>query len=149
MKIQQVGRMKSDRLARTGVEPTTTDSNEVLFRRSMTNETNNAYLKHIESLIGNISEQGLVVAKRADMKELQKYRMMVTELINETVSNGFAFSKSANMSTRGRAKVFATIKTVNEKMDEMTKKLLNEETENINLLDDVDDIRGLLVDMYL
>ncbi len=149
MKIQQVGQMETNRLTRTEVGSANTDNSEVLFRRSFTNETNATYLKHVEGLIGNITEQGMIVAKRADMKELQKYRQMVTELLNETVSNGFAFSKSANMGARGRAKVFATIKKVNDKMDSMTKKLLEQEKDNINLLDDVDDVRGLLVDMYL
>ncbi len=149
MKIRQVGQMETNRLTRTEVGATNTESSEVLFRRSFANETNATYLKQIEGMIGNITEQGAIVAKRADMKELQKYRLMVTELLNETVSNGFAFSKSANMSSRGRAKVYATIKKVNDKMDSMTKKLLEQEKENINLLDDVDDIRGLLGDMYL
>ncbi len=149
MKVQQVGQLNVDRLTRTEKGATGIESNEVLFRRSFTNEANNTYLKYVEGLIGDITKQGEVVAKRADMTELQKYRFMVTGLINETVSNGFAFSKSANMSARGRAQVFATIKKVNDKLDEMTKKLLEQEKDNIDLLDDVDDVRGMLVDMYL
>ena len=38
---------------------------------------------------------------------------------------------------------------VNEKLDMLTKKVLEKEKENIDLLNDIDDIRGLLVDMYL
>ena len=106
-------------------------------------------MRRIEGLMADITRQGEVVAKRADMGELQKYRAMVTSLINETVSNGFAFKKSGGMNSRGRSKVFAMIQQVNEKLDNMTKKILEEQKDNLDLLNDVDDIRGLLVDMYM
>jgi uncharacterized protein YaaR (DUF327 family) len=69
-------------------------------------------------------------------------------LLNETVSNGFVFEKEGKLGVNGRSKIFATIKKINDKLDEMTQQLLEDEKKNINLLDDIDDIRGLLVDMY-
>ncbi len=106
-------------------------------------------MRQIEGLVRTIEEQGKRIKERADMSELQKYRENITKLINETVSNGFAFHKEGKLGPNGRSKIFAMIKTVNEKLDSLTKKILSEEKDNISLLDEVDDIRGLLVDMYL
>lgn len=149
MKIQNVNTLQMDHIARNEVEIVSSGSDEILFQRSLTQESEAAYMKRINQIVGDITRQGEIVAKRADMGELQKYRGMVTALINETVSNGYAFKKSGGMNSRGRSKVFAVIKKINDKLDQMTKKVLDEQKDNINLLDDVDDIRGLLVDMYM
>lgn len=150
MKVQNVGTMAMESLYRTEQEEGVAEQGkELLFRSKLTNESETVYIRRIEGLIGDIERQGKKLTERADMAEMQKYREMITSLMNETVSNGFAFSKEGKIGVNGRSKIFAMIRTVNEKLDSMTKKILNEEKDNINLLDDVDDIRGLLVDMFL
>lgn len=149
LKVNQVGTMMPGATARHETEEVESGSKELIFRSKLTTEKESAYLKRIEALIGDVERQGKKLTERADMAEMQKYREMITSLINETVSNGFAFAKEGRIGVNGRSKIFAMIRTVNEKLDSMTKKILSEEKENINLLDDVDDIRGLLVDMYL
>ena len=144
MKIQNVNALPMDRLARNDMEMAVNENNELHFSRKLTDQVEDIYVGRIQKMVGDIEKQGRVVARRADMAELEKYRGMITSLINETVSNGFAFKKSG-----GRSKVFAVIKKVNDKLDSMTAKVLSDEKDNLNLLDDVDDIRGLLVDMYL
>lgn len=134
---------------RVETEEVEIESKELIFRSKLTTEKESAYIRRIEGLIGDIEEQGKKLAERADMAEMQKYRELITGLVNETVSNGYAFAKEGKIGVNGRSKIFAMIRTVNEKLDSMTKKILEEEKDNINLLDDVDDIRGLLVDMYL
>ena len=140
--MESLHRMETD-------EEVTEQGKELIFRSKLTTETEQVYLKRIEGLVQDIERQGAKLAERADMAEMQKYREMITSLLNETVSNGFAFSKEGKIGVNGRSKIFAMIKTVNDKLDSMTKKILSEEKDNINLLDDVDDIRGLLVDMFL
>lgn len=149
IKVNHVNTMTPGTAPRIETEETSTGSKELLFRSKLTTEKESTYLKRIEALIGDVERQGRKLTERADMAEMQKYREMITSLINETVSNGFAFAKEGKIGINGRSKIFAMIRTVNEKLDSMTKKILSEEKDNINLLDDVDDIRGLLVDMYL
>jgi uncharacterized protein YaaR (DUF327 family) len=45
--------------------------------------------------------------------------------------------------------VYAVVKRINQKLDEMTAEVLREQTDNIRLLSIVDDIRGMLVDLLL
>lgn len=150
MKVQNVSGLAMETLHRVETEEDVSQGGkELIFRSKLTTETENVYIKRIEGLVQDIERQGAKLAERADMAEMQKYREMITSLMNETVSNGFAFSKEGKIGVNGRSKIFAMIRTVNEKLDAMTKKILSEERDNINLLDDVDDIRGLLVDMFL
>jgi uncharacterized protein YaaR (DUF327 family) len=127
------------------------DSSDVskVFRRELTNLSAQSHNKYITGLIDNITKQGEIVAKRADIKELQKYRQLITELLNENASNSFSFVKSEKFDSRGRHRVLTMLKKVNKTLDDLTTEVLKQEKDNITLLDMVDDIRGLLVDIFL
>lgn len=43
---------------------------------------------------------------------------------------------------------FVTVDTVDEKLEELTNMLLSEEKENLNLAATIDEIQGLIVDIY-
>ncbi len=119
------------------------------FRRQLNTVYNANYEKHIKDLTDSIYAQGAVVAKRADIKELQKYRELITQLVNETVSNSYAFSKLSKTDLNGRHKVFALIRRINQKLDDMASEVLKDQADNIALMQMADDIRGILVDMFL
>lgn len=106
------------------------------------------YEQYLKALKGRILEQGEIVGKKADIAEFYKYRALISELLNETVSNAYQFSRTSQFDQRGRHKVFALIRKVNVKLDELAAEILKNEAENIKLLSIVDDIRGLIVDLY-
>ena len=119
------------------------------FRRHM-NELNSAeYEDHLRVLKGKIDEQGEIVARKMDLKELERYRRLVAEMLNETTSNAFVYMKMERYDIHGRHKTFSIIKRVNQKLDEMAQEVLREQTDNIRLLNMADEIRGLLVDLLL
>ena len=120
-----------------------------MFARTLTDMNQNAHTEKIQRMCEAIFKQGEAVVKKADVTELQRYRSMIQELMNETVSNGFEFTKAGSFDARGRHRVFATINKVNSKLDELTSELLKEQKDEIEVLHKVDDIRGLLVDLFL
>ena len=120
----------------------------IAFQRRLSEEKGAAFEKHIALLTEEIERQGVLLCRRADMGEMQKYRGMITRLMNETVSNGYVFSKEEKFGGSKRGRTFAVIRMINEKLDAMTQKILKNEAGNLALLNDVDDIRGLLVDLY-
>ena len=119
------------------------------FQRQMTNLNQVDYEAYIQDLAERIGKQGEAVTKKADLSELQKYRELIAQLLNETTSNSFAFCKMDKFDARGRHKVYAVVKRINQKLDELTSEVLREQTDNIRLLSIVDDIRGMLVDLLL
>ena len=119
------------------------------FKRQLTSLSEANYERYIRELTDKIFEQGGIVAKKADIGELQKYRQLITQLLNETVSNAYVFSKTDKFDARGKHKVFASIRKVNEKLDQLTAEVLNEQSDNIKMLGIIDDVRGLLVDLFL
>lgn len=150
MLVETIAPSLAERSIKNAAEEGQKETGRVLaFERHLSEIKGAAYEKQIKTLIEDIERQGAVLCRRADMAEMQKYRGMITGLVNETVSNGYLFSKEERFGANGKSNVFAVIRRINEKLDEMTQKALSNEKENIDLLDDTDDIRGLLVDLYL
>jgi uncharacterized protein YaaR (DUF327 family) len=50
---------------------------------------------------------------------------------------------------KGRHKVNFVIRTINENLEELTREILSEQQDNLRILQMVDDIRGLLIDLFM
>lgn len=121
----------------------------VVFRRALSELGQEQHQRYMAELAQKIEEQGQRLGKRADIKELQKYRELIGEFIKETVSNSYAFNKENSYESRRRHKVFATVNKINAKLEELAKEVLSSEADNLAILNKVDDIRGLILDMML
>lgn len=119
------------------------------FQRHMSDTNTAEYEAYIKDLAERIRKQGELVNERVDITEFQKYRELITQLFNETASNSFKFCKMDKFDQRGRHKVFAVIRKVNKRLDEIAAMILEQEADHIKMLEAMDDIRGMLVDMLL
>lgn len=130
-------------------ETTEVESGEKVFRAQYDNLLEQESVEYIEGKMREITELGNKLCEKADMAQLNRYKALIRDLMNYTVSNGYRFSKSGGFDSRGRGKIYGLIKKVNEKLDELTNAFLHEESDNIDIVASVNDIRGLLVDMLL
>jgi uncharacterized protein YaaR (DUF327 family) len=149
MRISDINKASKDIQKNIIVDRRSSFDTSKVFKRELTTLSEQSHNKYITELIDKITKQGEIVAKRADIKELQKYRQLITELLNENASNSFSFVKSEKFDSRGRHRVLTMLKKVNKQLDDLTTEVLKHEQDNITLLDMVDDIRGLLVDVFL
>ncbi len=150
MKISKINHPLAESSARVVSDDAIKEPSTVLtFQRSMSNLTDARLESHIAVLVSDITEQGKRMSERADMREFHRYREMIRSLMDEIVSNGFAFSKFRKFDARGRNRTFALIEKVNAKLEEIMNELLRNEVDHLMLLSSVDDIRGMLVDMLM
>jgi len=125
------------------------ESEALLFKRTLTELTREAYIARLHDMKKNIDEQGRLLADKVDVKEFEKYRRLIREFIDEIVSNGYSFSKEDAFASKGRHRYIATIKIVDEKLDELGKQVMEENADQIEILSKIDDIRGLLLDLMI
>jgi uncharacterized protein YaaR (DUF327 family) len=70
------------------------------FQRRQHDTSTSEYEKYIRDLTEKIHQQGKLVSGKADIAEFQIYRALITELLNETVSNAYAFCKTSQFDAR-------------------------------------------------
>ena len=119
------------------------------FRGQLAKVEGNNYQLYLEELVNQITRQGEKMNKKIDIKELIAYKKLISEFLNSALGNSRKFSKQSLLDRRGRHKVYALVKKINEELDQLTQDVMNEEKDNIGILKRVEDIRGLILDMLL
>ena len=125
------------------------ESNETSFHSQLTRVEGRNFEERIKEIVGKIIEQGDKLAGKVDIRELKAYKNLISEFLDEVVANSHKFSKQNFLDRRGRYKVYAVIKQINEEVDLLTKEVLSGEKDNIKILQKLDDIRGLVFDITM
>jgi len=107
------------------------------------------YAARLSDMKQEIDEQGKRLADRVDVKDFEKYRRLIREFLDEIVSNGYTFSREDAYASRGKHRYIATVRVVDEKLDALGKEVLKEQADKIEILNRIDDIRGLLLDLMM
>lgn len=100
-------------------------------------------------MLEEITQQGDRIKKRMDIKDMKKYRLLIQEFLNEVVTRSHQFSRENSLDRRGRHRVYGIVKLVNETLDELAQELIQDETDSIGILGRIDEIRGLLLDIFM
>ncbi len=104
--------------------------------------------ERLNLMMEEIVMQGDKIVKRMDVRDMRRYRTLIKEFMNEIVNRSHKFSRENFLDRRGRHRVYGIIRLVDEKLDELAQELVNEECDKIAILAKVDEIRGLLLDIF-
>ena len=107
------------------------------------------YKDRLDELSRRIFEQGEKLARRVDIRELVQYKKLISEFLDEAVGSSHKFSKQSLLDRRGRHRVYALVKKVNEALEQLTEDVIGTEKDNIRVLQRVEEIRGLILDIAL
>ncbi len=99
-------------------------------------------------MMEDITQQGKTLGKRMDVRDMKLYRKMIKEFMNEIAGHSHKFSRENFLDKKGRHRVYGIVKQVNETLDELAAELLKEEKDHIAILSKIDEIRGLLLDIF-
>ncbi len=122
---------------------------ETDFRSQLDRAEGNSYEQHLEALVDEIIKQGEKLSKKVDVKEFRAYKNLISEFLDSTLGKSLKFSKRSLLDRKGRHKVYALIRRINEEVDKLARDVMDGERDNISLLKRMDDIRGLILDMIL
>ena len=148
MKVSNVRGTDPSRFQARGSEVRGADEGGgTVFRRTLTDLSRELYVAHMQEIRQRIEEQGQRLADKVDVKDFEKYRRLIREFLDEIVSNGYTFTKEDAYAARGRHRYIATVKIIDEKLDELGKEVMKEQADQIEILSRIDDIRGLLLDL--
>lgn len=100
-----------------------------------------------DNLIAEIKKQGEKFAKNPNLEELKLYKSMIMEFLKYVTEHMYAVEHHTG-GTRMRQKIYTVTKIIDEKLDALTQFVLSQQAQNINLLATLDEIRGLLIDLY-
>ena len=104
--------------------------------------------ERLNLMMQDITMQGERIKKRHDIRDMQRYRALIKDFLNEVVTRSHQFSRENFLDRKGRHRVYGIIRLVDENLDELAQELLKDEKDNILILDKIGTIEGLLLDIF-
>lgn len=104
--------------------------------------------ERLNLMMQDIVQQGERISKRNDIKDMQRYRLLIKDFMNEVVTRSHVFSRENFLDRKGRHRVYGIIRQVDKELDELAQELVKDETDNIAILAKIGQIEGLLLDIF-
>lgn len=139
MEISRVGRNAPVQGEKKAISNKNEFSQSFNFSRQKRNE------EQLQEMMDAIKKKGcrLVVTKcYADVKA---YKNSIREYLKSVLEYMYGIKKDISF---WQTQYFITVDTIDAKLEELTNSILNDEKENLNIASTVDEIAGLIVDIY-
>ena len=119
------------------------------FKFILTSKIDDASLaERLNLMMQEITQQGDKISKKKDIREMQRYRKLIKEFLNEVVTRSHVFSRENFLDRKGRHRVYGIIRLVDENLDELAQELVMDEKDSISILGKIGEIQGLLLDIF-
>lgn len=102
----------------------------------------------LATMMEDITQQGYKLGRRMDVRDMKLYRKLIKDFMNEIASHSHKFSRENFLDKKGRHRVYGIVRQVNETLDELAAELLKDEKDHLAILGKIDEIRGLLLDIF-
>jgi uncharacterized protein YaaR (DUF327 family) len=104
-------------------------------------ESLNKVLRQLDDLGGRL-------VRSFSLFDLKSYKDLLRHFLKETQGRVYVMRQQVGWSRFGKSKLYQRIERINLELDELTKITLNQQKDPLKMLNKLDEIRGLLVDLY-
>lgn len=118
------------------------------FQQLVQSQTEQIKNEELKQLMDKITEQGEKLARFRSFQDLVRFKHLIKGFLEKTVYDSYELNSSFSFNPRGDSKQLAIVKKVDEKLAELTEKIIEQEKKTVHLLDIIGEIKGLLVNLY-
>lgn len=101
--------------------------------------------QRLSKMLKDIEEMGKRFISTRSLEDAKEYKKKVQEYLGYIVKNIYILKREPGPFNYG---IHTRIEIINQKLDEVTKSLIEEQRETIVIADKIEEIKGLLVDVY-
>ncbi|NLB88922.1 MAG: YaaR family protein [Syntrophomonadaceae bacterium] len=134
-------------LKKTGVSEVTRRA-PVSFEQELTSKREGQVQYKMQELLAEIDKVNERLRKSLTINDLMFYKKLVKDFLKEASEQAFLVNQQRARSRRGRS-ILITIKTIDSEVEQMIDDFLRNKTEPTEVLEQLDKIRGMLVDLMI
>lgn len=113
------------------------------------NQEGQRYSKELlDKLLENIDDQGKKLILTKNLKELKAYKTLIKKYMDEVIKSAISIDDNLSYDQYGRSKRYKIIRQLDKKLLELTDSAIQKESDQIRLLDQIGEIKGLLINLY-
>ncbi len=115
------------------------------FSSELTNSLLNQSKKDLKDLLESIKKKGTQIVSTKTHNDVVEYKKLVKEYLRKVMDDIYEVEKCSDVFY---SRYYLTVETIDEKLKELTDKILGGEKDNISILTTIDEIQGLMIDVY-
>ena len=115
------------------------------FSQSFSQERHKKSEEQLNKMIDDIKKRGSKLITTKTYVDVIMYKKMIKEYLESILKYMYETKKDISF---WQTQYFITVDTVDNKLEELTKGLLSDEKDNINIASTIDEIQGMIVDIY-
>ncbi|TFE01902.1 YaaR family protein [Jeotgalibacillus sp. R-1-5s-1] len=145
MKINQDLRVGANRLQNG---PQAQPNSQLKFGDLVQKQDQKLQTDQLARLMGDVTAAGDRLARSRNFKDLAKFKMLVKRFVKETVEYGMNLKQSHSWNEFGEGRKLRLVETIDEKLATLTESVMKSEKDSIDVLDQIGEIKGLLINLY-
>jgi len=102
----------------------------------------------LQAFLDRLGTQGKKLSQTLSLRDLKDFRDMVKTFLRSTFGQSRKIQEDSSWDSQGRPKVMARITKIDHALDELGKQLLDQQAKPLEVLTKIDEIRGLIVDLF-
>jgi len=115
------------------------------FSQSFSQERRKKSEEQLNKMIDDIKKRGSKLITTKTYVDVIMYKKMIKEYLESILKFMYETKKDISF---WQTQYFITVDTVDLKLEELTQSLLSDEKGNINIASTIDEIQGMIVDIY-
>lgn len=100
-------------------------------------------------ILEQIDAQSHELRKTLTREGVKRYCQLVKSFMKEALEQSYEVDEETHWDRYGNRKNYVIVKKINESLEELMDYVLNQEKNRIDLMSKIDEIRGLLLDLYI
>ncbi|AND83953.1 DUF327 family protein [Clostridium tyrobutyricum] len=139
--------MEISRIGRSSSPNSNTRSIKVKkdFSESFNSQMEKKSHEQLKDMFNNIKKKGNRLSVTKCYSDVKAYKNMIKEYLKSVLNYMYTVKKDISF---WQTQYFITVETIDNKLEELTSMLMNEQKDNLSVASTIDDISGLLVDIY-
>lgn len=104
--------------------------------------------QELQSFLNRLEIQGKKLSQSLSLRDLKDFRDMVKSFLRSTFGQSRKMQEDKSWDFQGRPKVMSRVAKIDQSLDELGKQLLEQQAKPLEVLTKIDEIRGLIVDLF-
>lgn len=142
-------KVSQEMLAKSGLklQSKVQDTNQQ-FEKLVTQKTKEAKEVELKGLVEELTKAGERLSRFRSFQDLAKFKRMIKHFLKEAVHDGLQLREESSFHQQRMTHV-KTVEEIDEKVMELTEDVMDQEKSTVDLLGVIDEIKGLLVNVYM
>lgn len=102
--------------------------------------------QELDTYINRIKNIGTQIISTQNYSDVVNYKKVIREYLKEIVNYTYSLNKNNNF---WESTYYTTVETINSKLEELTREILSEQRNNIDITSSIEGIQGLIIDIYI